>query len=408
MKVLFISRYGSENLGDELIVRNLENLIYSFSDTIFRFSNGLQFFATLDDAFEMNESSSYQTDSNQQKNYMKTIYQNHLRLTTPVSKIRNAMNKKKFVKNSNFENFKKYLMQSDVLIVGGGNFIFDMEEHSESAYYIGEIFKIAKEFNKPIFVISAGIGPFQTNSQLVSTLKVLENAENITVRDKTSYSLIESLNKSTEKVFLTVDPVSLMPKRDAQEKKQVKCIGINVMNLMLGEYTNEEYNNYLDSMEKIITHYSNMNKYKLVIFTTENKDISALENLRRRFIGSQNNIVFENEVSIKNLQRIYSDIDVLIGTRMHSMIISFSQLIPFIGIVWQQKVAGFTEMIGKNNLQIPISSFLLNEDSTINKLDEEILNFKDTSQYFREKKKELEQFNGINKKILLKYKELNS
>ena len=53
--------------------------------------------------------------------------------------------------------------------------------------------------------------------------------------------------------------------------------------------------------------------------------------------------------SDKDLLKMYSTFDLVIGTRMHSMIIAVSQNIPVIGLSWQQKVDEMFKNINLTN-----------------------------------------------------------
>src|SRR5699024_2563931 len=49
------------------------------------------------------------------------------------------------------------------------------------------------------------------------------------------------------------------------------------------------------------------------------------------------------------LLELYGTLKILIGTRMHSMIIALTQRIPIIGISWQQKVDSLFEICNDSN-----------------------------------------------------------
>lgn len=399
MKVLFISRYGSVNLGDELIVRELEELILEYSNEIYRFDTGLQYFPSLNKAFIKKKEKLKFDERSRCLLYLQKFYNKYLRLTNIVSYSRNILNKKRFGKHTDFKKFESYLAKSDILIIGGGNLLFDMEEKSESAFYIGEIFKIAKELKKEIFVISAGIGPFQTIGQLNQTIKVLDEARFITVRDKVSYSLVQNLNKNKEKLFLTVDPVAIIEK-NVNQKKYVSTIGINVMDLTLAEYSPIQYQNYLKNVEKVIRSFKDSHTFNIIVFITEVKDLNALIFLQNKFSNDTDGLIFDSKVSLDNLSQIYSEIDILLGTRMHSMIYAFSQLVPYVGVAWQPKISGFNQMIGQSKYEISMGEFLLNEEKAINYLHDQIQNFKEVKIDYVNTKEYLKQLNEVNRKIL--------
>ena len=64
--------------------------------------------------------------------------------------------------------------------------------------------------------------------------------------------------------------------------------------------------------------------------------------------------------SLSDLLKFYKRQDLLIGTRMHSLIIGFTQLLPIIAISWQNKVEGFMKQI--NLLQYCYQLNMVNEN----------------------------------------------
>ena len=57
-KIVFVSRYGSSNIGDELIVRELEKNFVGHS--LSRFNNSLEYYQDLNEAFQNNKISNTQ------------------------------------------------------------------------------------------------------------------------------------------------------------------------------------------------------------------------------------------------------------------------------------------------------------------------------------------------------------
>src|SRR5699024_6256795 len=82
-------------------------------------------------------------------------------------------------------NFKKSdiiekIKESDMVVLGGGNTIFDLTRFSNSSLKIKLIIETAKKYNKKVFVTSIGLGPFVTEKQLRNSIEVLNKADYIT------------------------------------------------------------------------------------------------------------------------------------------------------------------------------------------------------------------------------------
>lgn len=252
----------------------------------------------------------------------------------------------------------------------------------------------------PVYILNAGFGPFQTQKQLLKVHKTLEKVEYITVRDEISFNLLKGIEKP--KLYQTIDPVVFLDYLNPINHIKQDCIGVSVMDIRLAEYSEEEYHQYLMRIHQISSFLLNEYDKKIFFFCTEQNDLVALFDLKNLILKKEDNIagyMFEDEVSVDALKNIYSSIDALVGTRMHSMIISFSQSIPFLGISWQDKVLGFAKMISNEE-------FIVSIDNPINKeIDKKLLNtfMKDLSNVkdkFIQKKEDIEPYYEINKKIV--------
>lgn len=395
MKVVFVSRYGSKNLGDELIVRELENLISKYSYEISRFNFSLNYYNSLSEAFNYStENFSVEKTKSKYSYYRKYIRNNEL-----ISIFRNYFNKKRASKNTNFIKYSDHITKADVLVIGGGNAIFDTEKHSSSWYYFGLLLDEARKLGKPIFVINVGIGPFQTQKQLEQTNKVLNKADYITVRDRKSFELVSKLNEEREVVYQTIDPVVFLDCKK-KEKNKAQTIGINIMDIRLADYSEETYVNYIHSMKHLIFYYLTNTMYEISVFCTEKLDIIALNDLRMQVGDCDNRINYVKFMDVKSTLKFYENIDVLVGTRMHSNIIALSQNIPFIGIGWQQKVFGFFESIKSNDKVVSLEEFNKEYTNVSIKLDQILDVYPRNIDELKIKKNELHELFKLNEEIL--------
>ncbi|MGF3105751.1 polysaccharide pyruvyl transferase family protein [Rossellomorea sp. DUT-2] len=398
MKVIFISRYGSKNLGDELIVRELEKLLIDYTEAIYRFDYNLSFYNTLDESFQYSQHHPKSTKK-KKSNYLKFIYRKYLRKTFMISVFRDYLNKKKAINNKNLATYREKIEDVDALIIGGGNAIFDTEKYSSSAFYFGLILKEAKKRGLPIFVINVGIGPFETKSQINNTIEVLNMADYVTVRDKKSYDLISDLNKGQRKLFQTVDPVIFLQNID-KLKGEVRTIGINVMDIRLAEYTDDTYQEYLFNLEKLINYYLENTNYKISVFCTEKLDVKAIEDLRLKVNTNSSRLQFENFMDLQNTLLLFDKLDLLVGTRMHSTIVALSKNIPFIGISWQQKVTEFFKLTGFEENMVTLHGFISDYLCVTDRVDNLVEEYSINISKMNEKKEELKLMFDINSEVL--------
>src|SRR5699024_8699569 len=103
------------------------------------------------------------------KSNFKRLYNDYLRKNYFIDKLHSVRIIRSIDKNKYLSEFEESIKNCDLVVVGGGNAIFDLTPQSISAYKFYKILDFAKKYNKKSFVTSIGIGPFQTDNQLKYT-----------------------------------------------------------------------------------------------------------------------------------------------------------------------------------------------------------------------------------------------
>ena len=80
---------------------------------------------------------------------------------------------------------------------------------------------------------------------------------------------------------------------------------------------------------------------KVVILVSEKRDLKIAEALH----AEDSSMMIEYPSSVSRFIDIISRANIIFGTRMHSMIVSYTQLVPIIGFYWQDKIKGFFDTI---------------------------------------------------------------
>ena len=337
MKCVLVSFFNSKNLGDILIGTSLEDMI-SKQFTLDKIS-----YSGLLEVTGNTPSTSYNNNSFKSK-ILKIMKNNGL--GSFVNFYYNNL------KNIDLEIFEKKISAAEVLVIGGGNMIFDLDRYSSSASRFNKFVSIAKKNGVKIFAISLGIGPFQTKKQALNAVRALEICDYISFRDKASYEIFKKYNKTHQNVHISVDPVFLFPHKITFKKDNTDFVGLNIINNKLLIDSNEEYYDSINQYKKLAEGLAeNLNK-KVVLFSTELSDYEAVEDVYN--LTKHNNQIGIRYIStVDELFEFYSEISVLVGTRMHSMIIALTQGIPVVGLSWQQKVNSLFEIINSPDLLFP-------------------------------------------------------
>ncbi len=238
--------------------------------------------------------------------------------------------------------YKEALKHSSAIIFGGGNLLMDYSEKTLSFAKYNEYMTLANECGKKCYAISIGIGPFATAKQRKMAIRTLNKCRYVSFRDKSSYDLF--INNGGEKkiAHISMDPVFTLP----YVKKKVKTcdtIAVNIVNpYWYGSvYTGKVLNDYVRLIKQLSKKYPSM---RIALFSTELNDMAGVKYVYSETC-SRTNVFMERTEELDELKSLYDRSRVVIGTRMHSLIIAYSCKVPVVGLSWSEKVSSFFEII---------------------------------------------------------------
>ena len=229
------------------------------------------------------------------------------------------------------------------IVIGGGNMLMDLDGSDGYIDNFEKWVNYAVQKHIPIYAVSLGVGPFNTNTQVVRTKRLLERCSIVTFRDSQS---MELLNYTNGNGYLSCDPVfslasPICPKFDSPAI--CRKILINIIN---PELIGMSVNDSKIVEEKYISIATELHKrtgLDITLFCTEANDNPFARKVYKR-------IEFCSYVHISScaeLFDLYKTDAILIGTRMHSMIIGYTQNIPCVGLSWQNKIDGLFNSVNE-------------------------------------------------------------
>lgn len=331
MKCILMSFFNSNNLGDILIGDTLNQIVSKKFNV-----EKVSYSGSLDEIQDSNVRNKNKKNTSIKLNIIKLFKKNGFGFIVRFYY--------KHIKKIDIKMYENKISQVDALIIGGGNMIFDLDKYSSSASRFDKFVSIAKKNGLKIFAISLGIGPFQTKKQHLEAVHALEKCDYITFRDRASYEIFKKYNKTHNNVYVSVDPVFLLPQKVNLKVQQNRSIGLNIINNKLLSDSIEDYNASISKYTQLADALTKSLNRKVILFSTELSDYEAVKDVYEAL--KQNRLVEIRFIStIDELYEFYDEISVLIGTRMHSMIIALTQRIPIVGLSWQRKVDSLFDII---------------------------------------------------------------
>jgi len=336
MRCILISFFNSDNIGDVIIANTLYEFMKNICNTEkISYSSEPFVYTDINKMYIRNKANI--------KNLVKIILYRII-IICNIEKIIDYY--REYHKSENINKIEEKIVESDIVVIGGGNMIFDATKFSRSASGFKKIIDIAKNHNKKVFVISIGIGPFVTQIQEKQAVEVLNRCDFITFRDSKSLEIYRKYYND-KNFFLTIDPVFMLPcyvSNDNNKKEHI--IGINLFDNRLAKVKQKKkYNEVKKGYVELINMLLKNTGLKIVLFSTALNDYKVIEDVYKKI--STSNVEVRRISGFDDLIKLYNEIDLLIGCRMHSMIIAYTQYIPVIGLSWQPKVDAFFDIINQ-------------------------------------------------------------
>lgn len=252
-----------------------------------------------------------------------------------------------------------------------------------------------KSKGKPVILLPQALGPFKKDETISGFRKIMDNASLIFPRDKTSYQYVKELCPDSEKVFKATDITLFYPKNNipiTQPSSDYVCIIPNGRMYDQGnEQWGQKYEPYLIQIAQEILRLG-LNVY-IVVHDSSGLDLPIAESLIDKLVSE--NITLVTESNPIALKEIIGSSRMVIGSRFHSLVASFSKGVPAIALGWSHKYEMLFEDFGCGQFIVSHNTQIENVLELVNKLAD-----KDSNYYWRKKiKQELTQMQSDNQNM---------
>ena len=359
MKLLIIGRVNSGNIGDRAIYLTLKNLFESQGHKVsgLDMSRMNQFCITgnemeriLANDLYWDEEHSLQAMKREEKVSFRS------RLISMVFRMPNFVAKalylclKKLCYWKHKREWSQIVKGHDLVIFGGGSLLMDNSWNFPLALVCAS--RLVKNLGVPYGCVGCSVGETFSRNGARWLTKFLEGSSFIILRDPISGIYLQKLGTFQYEVY--IDSTICTKEIISFERATLKgIIGINILSYVyFSQITRCNYQRYIKVMRNLIMRIDEMPHLgfkQVILFNAgESDDMYASQALYSQVRGKLNNLnirVCKKMRNLEELSYVVSQCDVVIGTRLHSSIISKSFGIPIIGIAWAKKVAGFYEMI---------------------------------------------------------------
>ncbi|MFM1816085.1 MAG: hypothetical protein RLZ98_2780 [Pseudomonadota bacterium] len=255
--------------------------------------------------------------------------------------------------------WKQALARANVAVFGGGQLIQDGDlnfplklqaaAHECAAYAL------------PMAVYAVGASPSRSprGRRCFSEILSSERLFLAGARDARSISILKSLGAQPR---LTLDPGLLASRTWPSSRKEVRTrqrAGLCITHPAVISHhatggRGVSAGEALDLYEKLAGNLAAQGFDVLCFTNGAGEDEAALDELRGRMAAGNDNIMFAQRAETpRALAQTIADCDVVVAHRLHATIIAYSYNVPAIGLMWDEKVDAFFELVKRDRHMLP-------------------------------------------------------
>lgn len=263
------------------------------------------------------------------------------------------------------------LRQADLFILGGGGLLHDYQ----GALYpwLLEVV-LAKALRTPVALYALGVGPIRRKSGILLTRAVLSRTDLITVRDQGSKELLQRIGIRSSGIEVTADPsVLLSPAPVAnirsvsakgfRRSEDIPLIGISlrpwfpytVKDQKLAHEKESHFKMTLaQTADALIDQLGARIVFIPMHFGDRAGDASICNGVLVLMKSSDEACLLSERCTPQEMMTLLGEMDIVIGMRLHSLILAATMNVPVIGIAYDPKIIGFMSSINQDKYAISI------------------------------------------------------
>lgn len=270
------------------------------------------------------------------------------------------------------------LCRCDLLISGGGSLLQDVTGKLTIPYYLSIVW-MAKVLGKRVMFYGQGIGPINGKFGRSLTRWVANKIDAITLRDTASARLLREIGVTVPPVEVTADPVfGIKDSKELSFGEPSLAFDFSpedkpVTGIFVREWKGIQ--GYKKAMAGLADYLSSQNRQVIFIPMQYPSDIAPIREIEGMMKYKAD--ILERELSFRQLMDIVSSMNMVIGMRLHALIIATLCAVPMIGLSYDPKVSEFLESVDQpvfNNLEDLTSVELLQQVKEINANEQSIRN----------------------------------
>ena len=249
--------------------------------------------------------------------------------------------------------FLPEIINSDVLISGGGSLLQDVTSIKSLLYYLSVIYS-AYLFGKEVEIFAQGIGPIKSKIGQFLTKIALKNASKITIRDIKSQELLKSWGISSE---LVKDPIFSV---ELPQKHNTGTVGVQLRSW------NGADERFLENLaKKIQENFADKTIEILSLQDSADLEICKKFSSILKKYNMESNVYYN--LSVNEIFEKITELEYLVAMRFHAGVAGIKAGVKTLMINYDPKVQKLAEEYNLPLIEINSNDFSKEFDKLLNK-----------------------------------------
>lgn len=243
------------------------------------------------------------------------------------------------------------LKTSDLFISGGGGLLQDTTSGRSVLYYLG-LLEMAKHAGTKTMVFAQGIGPLKRPWCRRWTGKVLSQVDRITVRDDPSRDDLTQMG--VRGVEVTADPVLALGHKPGRPYSElVRTAGLDpeqpVVAVALRPWSGW-YERQKKGLSSVLAQLAQSEGWQILMLPFQHSKDKTISEETATYISCRSRPprvgVLHSPLTPHEMADLLGGCEMVVGMRLHALIMAASRRVPAMGLVYDPKVARFCEQAG--------------------------------------------------------------
>lgn len=240
------------------------------------------------------------------------------------------------------------LRRADLFISGGGSLFQDVTGAKSLLYYLG-VLEMARILGRPRMIYAQGLGPLQRNWARRLTARALDCVQLITLRDSYSRAFLQSLGVQRPVIKVTADPVLGMDIGSLDLKagrNKLLQLGLEegrrpMAGIALRSWPHVE--GVIEALARVGDELVGQGWEVVFLPFHFPRDVDACYQVQRLMQAPA--AIIKEKLTLEELAGIISCLDLLLGMRLHALILAAVFKVPFLGLSYDPKVEAFCRQV---------------------------------------------------------------